>query len=54
MKKLLKWALILFLVFFVARHPAEAAAIGRNLVSGAAGMGVRFSDFVAHLASHSS
>ena len=51
MKKLLKWVLVAFLVFFVARHPAVAATIAHGLVAGLANVGTRLADFLARFAS---
>jgi hypothetical protein len=50
MKKFLAWVLVAFLIFFIARHPAEAATIAHGLVAGLADVGTRLADFLARFA----
>ena len=51
MKRFLTWVLVVFLIFFIARQPAEAATIAHGLVSGLADVATRFTDFLARFAS---
>ncbi|NJC69374.1 hypothetical protein HC031_06515 [Planosporangium thailandense] len=50
-KKVLTWASIAFLVFFVAYRPASAAQVVKSLGNGLVDIGTGFGDFFSRLVS---
>jgi hypothetical protein len=48
-KKFLTWALIAFLIFFVAYRPVNAAAVFKSLGDGVVGIAQGFGDFFSNL-----
>jgi hypothetical protein len=50
-KKVLTWALVAFLVFFVVSRPTAAADVVKSIGSGILGLGRGFSDFFTNLVS---
>jgi hypothetical protein len=50
-KKVLTWALVAFLVFFVVSRPASAAQVVKSIGSGILGVGQGFGDFFQNLVS---
>jgi hypothetical protein len=50
-KKVLTWALVAFLVFFVVSRPTAAAQVVKSLGNGILGIGHGFSDFFTKLVS---
>jgi hypothetical protein len=50
-KKVLTWAIVAFLVFFVVSRPASAAQVVKSIGSGVLGIGQGFGDFFSKLAS---
>lgn len=49
-KKVLGWALLAFLVFFIVTRPNDAAGVMRSLGSGLRDVATGFGDFVSGLA----
>jgi len=49
LKKFLTWALVAFLVFFVAYRPQNAAAVFRSLGNGVVDIAQGFGDFFSSL-----
>ncbi|MEV0644133.1 hypothetical protein AB0I28_02605 [Phytomonospora sp. NPDC050363] len=49
MKKLIPWAALAFVVFFIAYRPSEAASIVSTILSGIGDVGQGFGDFVSSL-----
>jgi hypothetical protein len=50
-KKVLTWALVAFLIFFVVSRPTAAAQVVKSIGSGIVGIGVGVSDFFTKLVS---
>jgi hypothetical protein len=50
-KKVLTWALVAFLVFFVVSRPTAAAQVVKSIGSGIVGIGQGFGDFFTNLVS---
>jgi hypothetical protein len=50
-KKVLTWALVAFLVFFVVSRPTAAAQVVKSIGSGIKSIGVGFGDFFSNLVS---
>jgi hypothetical protein len=50
-KKVLTWASIAFLIFFIAFRPASAAEVVKSLGSGLVAIGAGFGDFFSSLVS---
>jgi hypothetical protein len=50
-KKVLTWALIIFLVFFVVSRPAAAAQAVKSIGNGLLGIGQGFGNFFSSLVS---
>jgi hypothetical protein len=48
-QKIFSWAVVAFVIFYIARHPAEAAITVKGLASGLATGAQGFSDFFAYL-----
>jgi hypothetical protein len=48
-KKVLTWASVAFLVFFVAYRPASAAQVVKSIGSGIVDIGAGFGDFFTRL-----
>jgi hypothetical protein len=49
-KKILGWAAIAFVVFYIVRNPANAAATVKSVGVGIANLATRFGDFFSNLA----
>ncbi len=49
-RKIVGWVATVYLAFYVAHHPTEAALTAKELGSGVAVVANRFSDFFASLA----
>ena len=50
-KKVLTWASIAFLIFFIAYRPGSAAQVVKSLGSGLVAIGSGFGDFFSRLVS---
>ena len=50
-KKVLTWALVAFLVFFVVSRPSAAAQVVKSIGSGIVGIGQGMGDFFTNLVS---
>lgn len=50
-KKVLTWAAIAFLVFFIAYRPAAAAQVAKSIGGGLVDLGTGFGDFFTRLVS---
>jgi hypothetical protein len=50
-KKVLTWASIAFVVFFIAYRPSSAAQVVKSIGSGLVDIGAGFGDFFARLVS---
>ena len=50
-KKVLTWALVIFLIFFVVSRPASAAQVVKSIGNGLLSIGTGFGNFFSNLVS---